>query len=238
MKKFILEGLFFLFLLSFTACNDNDSDSTPITIGDAFILSEISSSDDATENVVYSLVFQAYSTNYTVSSLNVSGSYTNYSLTNNDGLYSYIEGPYDNYNIFPDDYIFNYTFANNTHTTSTNTVTSDVIQPAEITSCIGNSSSLGSSSIVVKWNTIENANALLIQMKNSEGVVVFSNNDYYNQLNDNEYIISNETGIWKDDYELSEDETYTVEILGFLTESEYSGYIQSESIASATVVWE
>ena len=47
MKKIISEGILLLSLLFFTACNDNDNNSTPITYGDAFILSEISSSDDA-----------------------------------------------------------------------------------------------------------------------------------------------------------------------------------------------
>jgi len=233
MKKIIFKGLLLFSILSFTSCNNNDNNSTPITIGDAYILSEISSSDDAADKIVYSLVFQAYSTNYTVSYVNVTGNYKDYTLTNSNGFYSYEDGPSDDYSIFSDVYTFNYTFASTSATSSSNTVTSDVIQPAEITSCIGNSSS-----IIVKWNTIENANALLIQMKNSEGVVIFSNNDYSGQLDANEYTISNNTGLWKEGSYLTEGESYTVEILGFLTESSVSSYIQAESLASAPVVWE
>lgn len=234
MKKIISKGILFLSILFFIACNDNNN-STPITYGDAFILSEISSSGDSEGNVVYSLMINAYSTNYTINSVNVSGNYffSNYTLTNNNGLFSYKEGPSDDYNAFSDIYTFNYTFASTTATSSSNTVTSNVIQPAEITSCIGNSSS-----IVIKWNTIEDANALLIQLKNSEGVVIFSNNNYYNLLDETEYTISNETGLWEDGYSLTEGETYTVEILGFLTESSISSYIQAESLASASVIWE
>ena len=234
MKKIISEGFLLLSILFFTACNDNDNNSTPITYGDAFILSEISLSDDAKENVVYSLIINAYSTNYTINSVNVTGNYNNYTLTNSNGLYSYKDGPYDDYNIFSDIYNFNYTFDSTTATSSNNnTVTSYVIQPAEITSCIGSPSSID-----VKWNTIENANALLIQMKNSEGVVVFSNNNYSNQLNATEYTISNDTGLWEEGYYLNEGETYTVEILGFLTEENLPSYIQAKSLASANVVWE
>jgi len=231
MKKIISQTIFLLFLLSFTACND-DSKSTPITYGDAYIFSEKTSSTDSEEKVVYSLKINAYSTNYTIKSVKIKTSVANYTLENNNGFYSYKEGPYDDYSEFIDTYTFNFSFSTTNNTSLSNTVTSDVIQPAEIISCKGSSSSID-----IKWNTIENANAFLIQMKDSEGNIIFSNNNYTNQLKDTEYIISKNTGAWATDSYIKKGETYTVEILGILTENGSSN-IQAESYASAPVVWE
>jgi len=235
MKKIISKSIFLLFLLSFTACNDDNSKSTPITVEDAYIFSYISSSPDAEDKIVYSLKINAFSTNYTINSIDVNNNSSDFSLENNSGIYSYEEGPYDDYSKFIGTYTFNFTFSTTSNVTSFNKVTSDVIQPAKITSCIGNSSF---NYIVVKWNTIEKANALLIQMKDSEGNIIFSNNNSYNQLYTNEYTISDSTGAWAENRFLTKGESYTIEILGFLTETDGSSYIQSESLASAIVVWE
>jgi len=238
MKNFILNGFFLLLLLSFVACNNDDD--APELYGDAYILSEDSISNTGEKAVYYNLVLSSSCNNYIINSTTANMGTKSYTLNTSDGSNFYAkEGPFSTYDDLIGKYTFNFSFILTDPDILYDEITSEVLMPATITSCTGADDG-NKLTISLKWNRLENADALFVRIKDSTNKIIFTSMtnyyDYYTLLDNSEYTISNTTGTWFEDATLSKDETYTVEIVASVLD--FGLTIQSESLAKAIVIWE
>jgi hypothetical protein len=230
MKNFFVKVLALVSFAGFVACNDDDP--VPQGVGDAYIISRIAVVDEE-EVVVYGLHMEAGAVYGTLSSVKATVGTTNYTLEKYTGAASnsffYEQDTYGLILPAEGNYTFSYTFTTGETNATTDALTDDVLAPADITKA-----DYSSEKIEVKWDEVDEADAILVRLKDSDGDIVFSPGGYL-AGDKTEFTISTSTGTWDSGHNMTNGATYTVEVLGVLADSQ--NYYQALSIGTATVVW-
>lgn len=237
MKKNLVKALALVLFAGFVACNDDDP--APQGTGDAYIISKMIPAEEegGEPTVVYGLHIDGWAVYGTLASVKVTAG-TNYTLEKNPD-YPYLffyETDEDEFSpVKPDDGTYTYTFTFSTGETYTlaEAVSEKILLPAEITLA-----DFTSNKINLKWEEVDDAQAIYVQMKEADGDLVFtsklSDNDYLDD-DETEYTISQNDGSWKSGYSMTNGATYTVEVIALLGGG--TSYLQAVSIGTATVVW-
>jgi len=215
--------------VSFISCNNNDT--TPEGYGDVYVVSKIKTTGE-TSNVAYGLFIQASGLYGTLSSVTVTNGTKSYTLQedSNTGFF-YYESDYSTSLPTKGTYTFNYLFSSGEINTSSNVLTENVLEPANITNC-----AFSNNEINLKWDAVEDADAIYVQLKKADGTLIFSSvTNSYLLGTATSYDISTSTGTWASDYDMVNGTTYTVEVIALMADQ--SNSVQAMSIASQTVVW-
>ncbi|PTN10403.1 hypothetical protein [Mangrovibacterium marinum] len=230
MKKIFAKGLILAMFAGLTACNDDDP--TPYGVGEAYVISKLEApateGEDAT--VVYALHLEAVGQYEVPTSVTVSGpGGATYTLSSESGYFSNNE-VYTTSLPAEGSYTFNYTFASGLSTTSVDALSDEVLDPAIITSVV-----VSDDEVELSWEEVEDADAIVVSLRNPEGEIIFSSttNAGYLVGNKTDYTISTQQGSWAE--APAEGTTYTLEITGLLSGS--ASYYQAISIAEDHIVW-
>lgn len=231
MKKSIVKGLILALIVGFTACNDDD-DPTPYGVGEAYVISKLEApaveGEDAT--VVYALHLEAAGQYEVPTSVTVSGpGGTTYTLSSESGYFSNDE-VYSTSLPASGTYTFKYTFASGLSTSSVDALSDEVLEPAVITSVV-----VSEDDIELTWEEVEDADAIVVSLRNPEGEIIFSSttNAGYLLGSKTSYTISTQQGSWAE--APADGTTYTLEITGLLGSN--TSYYQAISTAADHIVW-
>lgn len=238
MRKTLLKALLLVFVAGFVACNDDDPE--PQGGGDAYIISKAipAGEEGGQPAVVYGLHIDGWAVYGTLSSIKVTAGTKNYNLEKNpDYAYAFSwETDEDEFaSTLPEKgtYSFLFTFATGESYSAAEALSDKKLLPAEITKA-----DFGSNKIELKWEEVDDAQAIYIRLTETDGDVIFSNlvnNSGYLQGDDTDYTISQSSGSWKSGYTMTNGTSYIVEVIALLADS--SGGLQAVSTGTATVVW-
>lgn len=236
MKKNFLKVLMFALLAGFVACNDDDP--TPQGMGDVYITSKWmpAAEEGGSPTAVYGLHIDAYGMYGTVSEVKVKAGSSEYTLDKDDDydLFSWETDEDEFSTTKPAAGTYTYTFKFSTGETYTlaEALSDKALLPVTITSA-----TFADSKLTVEWEEIDDAQAIYVQMKKSDGEVVYSSKRSDSDFLDDdvtEWVISQSTGSWKSGYTVTNG-VYTVEVIALLGGS--SSYLQAISTAAISATW-
>ena len=228
MKNLLGKSIALALLVALASCENEEV--VPQAYSDAFIITKMDG-----ENAVHGLFLHTYS-NLPIASV-VAKDESN--QTHTLGAYNsydyefYWETDADEYTEeLPriGAYDFTVNLKNQEVLTNTETLTSSVIEPVEISACTYNTTN---NRIEVTWAQSTDADYIVVILRDPEGNAV-----YYGSALVGTVVTANiTTSGWLSGYTPEDGETYTVEVNVFMLENSDSDFLQSKAISSQTVVW-
>ncbi len=230
MKKNFVKALALLVFAGLISCNDDDP--APEGLADVYIISKqaINAETQAPE-IVYGLHIDAVGYYGSLSSVTAKIGTETITLDkdNDSGNFYYEQEEYTTEKPQTGTYTMTYTFSTQITAQSADALTSETLNPAVITQA-----TYGSEKIELSWEEVDDAEACYVQMKDSDGDIVFRTSSYLSG-NETDYDIVRSSGTWDPNHTMANGATYTVEVIALLGSS--SGSLQAMSIGTKTVVW-
>jgi hypothetical protein len=230
MKKNFVKALALLVFAGFVSCNDDDP--APEGVADVYIISKQAINEETqAPEIVYGLHIDAVGYYGTLSAVKaVVGTTTiNLEKDNDTGTFFYEQEEYTTEKPQTGTYTMTYTFSTQLTAQSADALTSETLDPAVITQA-----TYGSEKIELSWEEVDDAEACYVQMKDSDGDIVFRTSNYL-PGDETDYDIVRSSGTWDSSHTMTNGATYTVEVVALLGSS--SGSLQAMSIGTKTVVW-
>lgn len=230
MKKNFVKALALLVFAGFVSCNDDDP--APEGAADVYIISKQAINEETqAPEIVHGLHIDAVGYYGTLSSVKaVVGTTTiNLEKDNDSGTFFYEQEEYTTAKPQTGTYTMTYTFSTQLTAQSADALSSETLVPAVITQA-----TYGSEKIELTWEEVDDADVCYVQMKDSDGDVVFRTSNYL-EGDETEYTIVRSSGTWDSSHTMTNGATYTVEVVALLGNS--TGSLQAMSVGTKTVVW-